>query len=198
MNAFLELRKQARARRDTLVKDAREEYRTTLVKIATLEHRITGRQAAKPSTLTSRIHSVIPTEGTFTTEDITTALEALEPGVVWRRATIDNAIGGLRRKGLIRRISKAKSSVNGLASRAVYTRVDSDVAPIPFEGMTLPDVIHDVLKGKSLNRTELTMALIDAGYRTSMTRKGLRDHVGRLLRADKRFSKSGDRWGVVS
>ena len=42
---------------------------------------------------------------------------------------------------------------------------------------------------------ELTTAILEAGYRTAMTQKGLRDHIGRTMRADGRFKRVGDRWG---
>jgi hypothetical protein len=187
MSAFLELRKHAKEKRDKIIGQARAEYADTLVKIAELEQDLLGAQPSKHKTIASCINSVLPTDRPFNTLDILAALEALDPGRVWRRRMIDHHIFRLRERGVVRRLRKAKG-----AELAQYVRVGVQVARLPFENMTLPEVMAQVLGDKAMSQTELTMAMLDAGYDTTMTPKALRDAVGVVLRRErKRFSERG-------
>lgn len=177
MQEFTALRIKAREKRDKAVKAAQDEYALTLVKIASLEQDLNGHRPSNHKSIASCIESVIP-ERPFTTVDVMTALEALDPSRTWRKRAIDSHIYRLREKGLVRRLKKARNK-----QPALYVRKGVEVEPIPFEGMTLAEVVKAVLgDNEGMNQTELTMAILEQGYETSMKPKALRDAVGVILR----------------
>ena len=175
------------------IRKARDEYAETLVRIAELEQDILGRDPASHRSIASCIESVIPDDRTFSTADIMAGLEALDPGKVWRKRSVDNHISRLRDRGLVRRVRKSKGT-----EPAVYARMGVSTEPLPFEDMTLPEVIVAVLGDGAMTQTELAVAMLEAGYETTMGRKQLRDAVGVELRKGE-FRKDGGKWvGVGS
>ena len=86
------------------------------------------------------IERVIPTDREFTAVDILTGLEAMDPGRIWRKRSVDSHISRLRKRGIVRRISRSRGS-----EPAVYARLGVQVAPRPFQDMTMREVIRTVL-----------------------------------------------------
>lgn len=192
MEAFTELRRQARERRDKSIKLARDEYAATLTRIATLEQDLLGRDKPDHRTISSCIDSVIPKDRTFTTVDLMTSLEALDPRRNWRKRSLDTHISRLREKGIIRRVSKSKNN-----SPAIYVRTGTKTDPIPFEGMTLAEVVRKVLAERQpLRGVELSIAILEAGYQTAMTRDHFRTAVSVILRKGG-FANSDGKWSVA-
>jgi hypothetical protein len=194
MQAFNELRKGAREKRDRAIGHAREEYAATLRRIADLEQDLLGREPSSHRTIASCIDPVIPTDRAFTTVDIIAALEALDPAREWRKRSVDNHISRLRHRGIIRRVKKSQNT-----QPALYVSAGVEVEPLPFEDMTLPEVVEQVLGDRQpLRQTDLVVAMLEAGYQTTMEPKALRGAVGVVHRGDReRFRKSGDLWAVV-
>jgi hypothetical protein len=126
----------------------------------------------------------------FTTADILASLEALDPGRVWRRRSVDSHISRLRERGLVRRIKRATTR-----ERASYARVGVPVTESPFGDMTLAQVIRAVLTCP-MTATELTVRMLEAGYETTMGKKALRDAVGVELRKGG-FSNQGGKWAAA-
>jgi hypothetical protein len=193
MEAFNSLRKHAREKRDKAIALVREEYAATLVRIAGLERDLLGREPSSHKTISSCVNRVLPNDRAFTTVDVMTALEAMDPGRVWRKRSVDSHISRLRERGVVRRLQKAKGS-----EPAQYARVGVKVAPMPFGDKTLPEVMAEVLAGHSMTQTELAVAMIDAGYQTTMTPRALRDAIGVVLRKGDRFVGRGGKWAVGS
>ena len=136
---------------------------------------------------------MLPADRTFTTVDVMTALEALDPGKVWRKRSVDSHISRLRERGIVRRVRRAKGT-----EPAIYARAGVKVAAVPFAGKTLPEVVGEVLAGQSMTQTELVMAMLDAGYDTTMGPRGLRTAVGVILRREKlAFRQKGGKWAGV-
>lgn len=194
MNAFNELRKQAREKRDKAIEVARDEYAATLRRIAELEQDLLGRDSPAHKTIAACIDSVIPTDRAFTTVDIMAALEALEPRRVWRKRSLDSHISRLRERGLVRRVKRSQNQ-----QPAVYARVGVETEPLPFEDMTLAEVVKEVLGARGpMRQTELVVAMMESGYQTTMKPKGLRNAVGKILAKDKQaFRQSGGKWAVA-
>lgn len=192
--AFKQLRAQARERRDKALNRARDEYAATLVRIAELEQDLLGRDPSTHKSIASCIDTVIPTDGTFTTVDVMAALEALDPRRNWRKRSVDNHISRLRNRGIVRRVKKSQNH-----RPAIYARIGVEVAPLPFEDMTLPDVVAVVLKDRGpLTQTELVVAMIEAGYQSTMAPKTLRNAVGRALMIDTdRFRQRTKKWTIA-
>jgi len=115
------------------------------------------------------------------------SLEALDGGRVWRKRSVDSHISRLRDRGLVRRLKKSKNT-----TPAVYVRTGVTVPTIPFEDMTLPEVIRAVLT-RPMNQTELVVAMLEQGYETTMTRNTLRDAVGVELR-EGAVKGEGGKW----
>jgi len=187
MNEFIALRARARDKRDKAIAHARQEYEATLVQIASLEQDLLGRESSRHKKVSACIESVLPLDQPFTTVDILASLEAIDPGRVWRRRAVDHHIFRLRERGLVRRMQKSKGT-----EPAVYVRVGAEVPQLPFEDMTLPEVIRAVLT-QPMSATELTVRMLEAGYQTAMTKAGLRTAVGVVLRKGG-FVKEGGRW----
>jgi hypothetical protein len=193
LTPFGEIRRQAAERRDRAISTAREEYAATLARIAALEQDLLGREPSSHRSLASCIDSVIPTDRTFTTVDILAGLEGIDPRRTWRKRSIDSHIQRLRAKGILRRLDKARAH-----QPAQYARVGVQVERRPFEGMTLAEVVREVLAMRPMRQTELVLAMLDAGYRTAMSKKRLRDAVGVVLRKDqRRFRRTTGIWQMV-
>lgn len=80
---------------------------------------------------------------------------------------------------------------------AVYVRVGVPTEPLPFEDMTLPEVVTAVLKPRQpLRHLDLVVALMEAGYQTTMKPKRLRDAVGNVLKKNELFSEVDGEWVV--
>jgi hypothetical protein len=185
MSEFSALRARARDKRDKSIADARQEYEETLIAIAALEHGLTGR-SRRPQRISACIESVIPRAEPFTSTEIIAALEALDSSRVWHKWTVDNHITKLRAKGIIRRISRHKGH-----QRALYVRADAKMPALPFEDMTLPEVIRAVLT-EPMTQTELAVKILEDGYHTTMTKWCFRRVVGDALRVEGgRFKRDG-------
>ena len=187
MKEFIALRARARDKRDKAIAHAKTEYESTLVQIAALEQDLLGRESSRHKKISACVESVIPNDRPFTTVDILAGLEAIDPGRVWRKRSIDNHLSRLRDRGLVRRMRKSK----GLEP-ALYVRVGADVAKLPFEDMTLPEVIRAVLT-QPMTQTELVVRMLEAGYETTMSKPMLRNAVGVELRKDG-FGCEGGKW----
>jgi len=193
MEAFNQLRKQAREKRDKAIGVARDEYSATLARIAALEQDLLGREPSTHKTISSCIDSVLPDDRCFTTLDIMAALEALDPRRDWRKRSLDCHISRLRDRGLVRRVKKSQNH-----QPAIYVRVGVDVEPLPFEDMTLPEVVADVLSSRQpMRQTDLVVAMLEAGYQSTMSAKNLRNAVGVVLHKGKeRFRQVDGEWVV--
>lgn len=187
-NEFIALRARARDRRDKAITKARDEYAATLATIAGLEQDLLGKETSRHKLISASIDSVLPTDRTFTTVDVMAALEALDPGRVWRKRSIDWQIARLRKKGIVRRLKRSSNT-----EPAKYVRVGAAVEKLPFEDMRLPEVIAAVLT-RPMRPTEIVVAMREQGYESSMSNNALRDYVGRELRAGE-FRRGADgRW----
>lgn len=192
-NEFNALRARAKARRDKAVTAIQEEYQAALVQIAKLEQDLLGRQsrtALSRRPISACIDSILPKDRPFTTVDVMTALEALDSSRYWRKRSADFHIGKLRRIGVIRRLRRAT-----IHEPALYVVADSPATPpAATADKTLAEVIRGVLT-RPMSLTEVVLAVTDAGYRSSMSRGNLRQHVHRELKA--RFKFDGTKWTKV-
>jgi len=68
MDAFNDLRRQAREKRDKAIHEARDAYAATLTRIAALEQDLLGRDVSSHRTIAACIDSALPTDRTFTTQ----------------------------------------------------------------------------------------------------------------------------------
>jgi hypothetical protein len=189
MNEFSALRSRARDKRDKAIAQARSEYQQALIQIATLEQDLTGRESSRHKPVSACISAVLPRSEPFTAPEILAALEALDGSRVWIKKTIDGYLTKLRAKGIIRRMRRHKGN-----EPAVYVRVGAEVDKLPFEDMTLPEVMQAVLT-EPMRPTELAVRIREAGYHTTMTDRVFRNAVSEELRRGA-FVKEGAKWAV--
>lgn len=136
---------------------------------------------------------MIPSDRPFTVQDVVCALEALDERRVWRRRSVDNHISRLRDRGLIRRISRHKGMEG-----SVYVRAEAAVEPEPFDDKTMLEVAAEVLGGGRMTQTELAVAMLEAGYRTTMKPTALRAALGVAMRhSPERFVMRGGKWSLM-
>jgi len=186
-NEFNALRARARDKRDKAIAEIRREYEAQLVQIAALEQDLLGKVSSRYKKISAAIESVIPRDAEFTTGYIMAGLEALDPRRTWRKRSIDNHISRLRERGLIKRLKRAT-----IHEPAVYARVDAPVKAAPLDDMTLLQVIGKVLV-RPMTTTEVVVAVLEAGYQTTMAKTALRNHVTRQLGRGG-FRCEGGKW----
>jgi len=186
MNEFNSLRAKAAAKRDKIIAQVRADYVATLAAIAKLEADFLGKSASasRYRRCTEAVGSVVPQDRPFTVQDVIVALEELEPARNWRKGAVVHAIGRLIDKGVLKRVRRAAR-----CEGAVYARSD---LPMKIETRPIRQVIQDVLT-RPMTVLEITVAIEEAGYQSTMTPKALRDYVGRKLRAGG-FRRDGERW----
>src|SRR5690606_26457987 len=112
-----------------------------LTKIAALEQDLLGDKPAKHKSIAACIESVIARDRPFTTVDIATALEALDSSREWRARSINSHISRLRDKGILKRLKRSRN-----LEPAQYAVADLETEPLPFQGLTMPDVIESLLR----------------------------------------------------
>jgi hypothetical protein len=125
MEAFTELRKLARQRRDKAIAVATREYNDTLQRIAAVEQDLLGKQRSDHKTVAGTILQAIPLDRPFTTEDVMAGLRAMDPLADWRMASVTNQIGRLRQRGLVRRLRRPCGK-----HKALYVRVCEPADPV--------------------------------------------------------------------
>lgn len=190
MNQFSTLRALARQNRDKVIERAQADYEQRLIVINKLERELTGGVTYRYQKLTACVEHAIPTDREFTIVDVMTALLALDDSRRWSRGGIHKHLATLRQKGLIRRLKKGRRGES-----AVFVRTGVAVKARPFEDMSLSEVLAQVLGNRHMNATELTVAVLEAGYESNQNRRKLRMTIGNKLRLEaERFKKQGDKW----
>jgi hypothetical protein len=115
-------------------------------------------------------------------------LEALDSRRPWRKRSVDSHISRLRTKGIVRRVKKSQNR-----NPAVYVRVGVETEPLPFEDVTVPEVVREVLGDRSMRAVEMMHAMKEAGYQTKMGLPMLRVAVRRVLNQGD-FVERGGKW----
>ncbi len=185
MKTRSELRATARRIRDKVIQSACNEYKRALA-------RISNGKSNRRERLSTCVELVLPRDREFSILDVLAALEAMDPVRVWRKQTVNNQLSRLLDRGAIRRTRRHC----GKDHPAIYACVGVDVPKRPFEDVSLRDVMAAVQGNRTMNATELTVAIVEAGYETRMSRKALRDAVGAAMRKGGRFKKVGEKWSV--
>lgn len=189
MNEFTALRARAREQRDKAIAQAKQNYAEALERIAVLENSLLERDKPKVRRTSDCISRVLPTDKPFTVDDILEALEAHDPSRVWSKKAVCNHITNLRKRGIVYRVRKPKLGVS-----AIYARKGVSVAPSKLGDKSLVEVMRSILKSP-MTAMELTVAVLEAGYETSMSRQDLRGTIRRELGKGK-FTRDGERWRV--
>jgi len=183
---FAALRTQAREQRDKAIAHIRADYQTSLLQIAELEQRLLGKIDPRRVKTSAAIERVIPRDEPFTVADVMAALESLDAGRVWPKASVHRHITKLRHLGLVRRVRRHK--VN---EPAVYARTDGPVK-VEAEDKNLRQVILETVT-RPMRTAEVVVALLEGGYKTSMIPGHFRTTVIRQLR-QLGLKEKGGKW----
>lgn len=193
MESITELRRLARERRDKAISQAKKQYAATLARVAAVEQDLLGHQPSDHRCMSDIIEQAIPKDRQFTTGDVLAALQAMEPDRRWYLRTITNQIARLKSKGYIKRLRRPTRT-----TPAIYACVDSDAAKAAVEQKTLVEAAVEALEGTAMNATELSLAVLAAGYQTNMGYRRLRAEINTALRrVPDRFNFSGKKWELV-
>ena len=189
-NQFSAIRALAKERYHTAVAAARAEYRTVLRRIKSLENALAPKDHEPPAdSIAHFVEQAMPEDRAFTLSDVMAGLEAIDSDREWPRYTVQKRLQKLCERGDIYLVQRPKSGKPSL-----YAREGVVVAQLPFQGMTLRQVIEATLT-RPMNATEIAVALLEAGYDTAMSHRGLRHEIASILRnGPKRFRKNGNRW----
>jgi hypothetical protein len=186
-NEFNNLRQRARAKRDKALAEIKAEYAYQLTQIAKLEQDLLGKVSSRYHKISAAIESVIPRDRSFSVLDIFTALEALDPRRPWRRRSVDNHLTRLRERGIIRRIRRST-----IHEPALYVRAEHAPPPGPMDDKSLFQAIGQVHKAP-MSTTEILIAVVEAGYNSTMSRNNLRNAIAGLMRRHGYKADAG-RW----
>lgn len=157
MNEKSKLRAAAKERFDAAIAKAKADYDAELARIDKLH----------PS-LFACVKDAVPHDRLFTIEDIVAALKSRHPGRDWKRQSVVVYVSQMASDGLIRRIRKP-----GGKDAAVYASTEYEGELPPFYGMTLREIVASMLAERNMNATELTVAILEAGYPFMTSRKAL-------------------------
>lgn len=196
MEAVKQLRAAARARRDKICRQASAECEKALASIDTVEALLCGKsKPEREPTMTAYVTNVPPVDKPFSIPHVVELLEAAHPWRLWNRRSVESMANILQRKKIIRRFSQKRFGKGRAPMHTAYIRADSMLQPEdPFADTNLRDAIYRVLKGRELSIAELSVALVEAGYRTIKKPSDSRHHLSKRLRKDSRFNPVGDKW----
>lgn len=185
-NEFTALRAKARERRDLEIAKAREDYETSLLRIAELEQRLLGKDDPRRIKLSAAVERVIPRDQPFNVNDIMHSLEALDPSRVWQRTSVARHVTKLRELGLVKRVKRAT-----VDNPAAYVRSnnqhDDETQQKPLRQVVTEVVI------RPMYIAEVVAAVLAAGYKTTMIAGHFRTHCIAQLRAAG-FKREGGKW----
>lgn len=187
MHEFTALRARAKERRDQAIRVARLSYEQTISQIAELENRLLDRGKPKIKLLVDCVREVMPTDRPFTIQEVMESLEVLDPARIWKRVAVGNIITAMRKRGIIYRVRKPK-----LGQNAIYAAKGVKAAAPKLGDASLVDVMHSVCT-RPMTPTEVMVAVLEAGYETSMARKTMQAHVSKILRRG-RFAAQDGKW----
>jgi hypothetical protein len=198
MDAYEQLKSQARDKRDAAISRARTEYRDTLGRIDSLRSDL-GEDvlAAKPQRtkpIIELIVELIPRNKGFTFADVHRALCDSEPGRQFNQLSVRTLLPKLEAQGIIRRVSKNQKG------RVVWAAAGAKVQESPYGAMPLVDVAEHLLRESGpMTTVELVVAMQEHGHRADVNPRQLVAALRTSLRRyPGRFVRGGDgRWGVA-
>jgi hypothetical protein len=190
MNEFTALRARAKERRDQAIRVARLSYEAAMSAIAELENRLLDRGKPKVKRVCDALREVMPTDKPFTIQELMEALQVLDPSRIWKHTAVSNILTAWRKRGVIYRVRKPK-----LGGCAIYA-AKGVKAPAPKLGDASLVEVMQAVATKPMTPTEIMVAVLEAGYETSMARKTLQSHIGKILRRGRFENCENGKWAA--
>jgi hypothetical protein len=198
MDAYSQLEKQARKKRDAAISRARVEYRDTLQRIHNLRdalgESIEPQKRAKPKPIVELVQELMPRDRAFTFADVLRILRDANPDREFSDPSIRSLLSNLDKKGIVRRVGSNQKG------RVLWAAGDSKIEAEPYGQASLVDMAEAMLqKHGPLRPAELVVAIRETGYRADADPHATMAAVRQLLRRyTKRFSRGKDgRWQVT-
>jgi len=182
MKDFDELRRLAREKRDSAIKDARNEYRVTLEEINALQSRLLAKPSQKgkprPSvSMRQKILRVVPTDREWSVNELLTWLKSPKTDKNHVRAYL----GKMQQSGSIKQIRRGKRNVE-----ALFAVTDFEAASSELNAMTQVQAARRVMEdiGDNVDVVVLAVEMCERGYRPAA--KNNREFVKSLRTALRR------------
>lgn len=181
LQLFSDLRSLAANRRDKAIEEARKQYEQSIQNIAALEHSLAPpRRAVRPPTSRSKplidlITECLPTDRTFTLDDVYGIVKQADPSRIVGKATVRTNLHRLLKLSVIKRITTAEGN-----QRSTFA-----VTSMPVERQkTMEEYALQVLNqvDEKLEPQALLVRMLGAGYKTDCTPKQAINSIRRLLR----------------
>lgn len=197
MDAYSQLEKQARQKRDAAIARARVEYRDTLRRIHNLRdalgESIEPAKRSKPKPIVALVQDLMPRDRAFTFADMLRILRDAEPDREFSDPSLRSLLAQLDKRGVVRRVGSNQKG------RVLWAAGDSKIEAAPYGQASLVDMAEAMLhKHGPLKPAELVVAIRETGYRADADPHATMAAVRQLLRRyTKRFKRGGDgRWQV--
>lgn len=198
MDAYAQLQKQARKKRDAAIQRARVEYRDTLQRIHNLRdalgEAVEPTKRLQPKPIVELICDLMPRDRAFTFADVLRILRDAEPSREFNDPSIRSMLTQLDKRGIVRRVGTNQRG------RVLWAAGDSKIEVEPYGQASLVDMAESMLqKHGPLKPAELVVAIRETGYRADADPHATMAAVRQLLRRyTKRFSRGDDgRWTAV-
>lgn len=194
---FEALRALAKQRYDEACHRARKEYDDAIGHINHLVRILAVPMRQLPMysrrSLKDTVAHVMPTDRQFTVPELMAALKSIDPDRQWRKQTITAHVRKLVNAGEARVIRRPTQN-----QPAIYILDSAEVQPSQFDGMTLCQSIEWALADQPLTLIEISVVLLDNGYKTAMEPKKLRDAIRKeLMDRKERFTRDGEKWSLM-
>lgn len=184
MKDFDELRRLARDKRDSAIKDARNECRVTLEEINALQKRLLAKpsQKGKPRprvSMSQKILNVIPTDREWTVLELLAWLKLPKTDKNHVRAYL----GKMQKAGSIKQIRRGKNNVE-----ALFAVADFESASSELNAMTQLQAARHVMAdiGNEVDVVTLAVTMCERGYRPAA--KNNREFVKSLRSSLRRIA----------
>jgi hypothetical protein len=193
MTTFNELRKLARDKRDTAIKQAREDYQGTLAEVNYLEKLLIEpkpslRGRPKPTTpLRVEIMEVAPKDSVFTVRDILQRLEFDDSEFARVRTTFDRLI----KLGDIKRVRRGRRNIPAVFAVSTYgppTNELNDLSQVDAAELVLRRI------GRPVDLTLLIVEMIERGYEPVNGKMGFKKSLRSALGRSDKFVENDGHW----
>ena len=190
---FAELRQIAARKRDSVITEARDDYKRSITEIARLEQHLIGEiRAERPKRHNKRklqdlIVAILPGDCSFTINDVCGFIEGADPDRTFNKQTVRMVLHRLHKEGTITRLSDASGS------RRVIYAVPGFIAPAdPSLGDWAKRILGE--SGKPMKAVEIMVAMTEAGYEMECSPKDAVHHLEGALVKDGVFIAESDHW----
>jgi hypothetical protein len=202
MDAYDELRQQARVKRDKIIQAARNECNVALRRIAALQTMIADESRpaigqpirTRERSLTEILRDALPKDKPFTVADLCQVMYDSPATCKYKATSIRSQFRVLDQGGVIRKVGRRNGQI-------LWVRADAEIESSPFSALTLCEIAEQLIgEHGPLRVPEMVAYMRDRGYRPDQSGRYTGSLMRQaLLRVNGRFVKDvSDRWMVAN